>query len=94
MALLKAGPVASLQVLTGQVFHNSDITRPFIRPQQPLLEVPLSVGFSARRLDTFLDTEAMEEVCPWTTRNSQAYLMCSLLSQAMTLHSERLEYER
>ena len=48
MALLKAGPVASVQVFTAQVFHYSDITCPFIQPQQPLLKGTFSLGLSAR----------------------------------------------
>lgn len=48
MALLKAGPVASIQVFTAQVFHYSDITCPFIQPQQPLPKGTFSVGLSAR----------------------------------------------
>ena len=48
MALLKAGPVASIQVFTAQVFRYSDITCPFIQPQQPLPKGTFSVGLSAR----------------------------------------------
>lgn len=48
MALLKAGPVASIQIFTAQVFHFSNITCPFIHPQQALLKGTFSVGLSAR----------------------------------------------
>ena len=55
MALLKSGPVASLQVS-----RNGSFTCPFIHPQQPLLEGPLSVGFLTKSVAPQI-TEEMEE---------------------------------
>lgn len=54
MALLKAGPVASVQVFTAPVFHYSDISCPFIHPQQPLLKGTFPVGLSQRLVSQVL----------------------------------------
>lgn len=100
MALLKAGPVASIHVFTAQVFHYSNITCPFIHPQQPLLKGTFSVEVSARdwclkilkqwgKLPFFLFLPFF----PRKKQNSQVYLMGSLLSQTMTVHAERMEGE-